>query len=154
MPGLDLLESLYVAAAFAFQAALIAHFAMRRWRFATAMRYGWVVYALAIPYATLSAIQLAAGRPWWLWLGGFLFAAWAAFGYLVEYVLRLEWRSPVRWPMFVPYVLLYLATSMLYWWPLAQLSRPLWFAMAALFAVSTWLNVRSHRRGADAIQAG
>jgi len=36
-------------------------------------------------------------------------------GYTVEYILRIGWRSPPRWPVFVPYVLLYLATAMLYW---------------------------------------
>ena len=154
MRDVDLLEGLFVGAAFLFQAVLIVHFAVRRRWFRTAVRYGWIVYALALPFAALSALQVAAGKTWWLWLGGFLYAAWAAFGYLVEYVLRLEWRSPIRWTIFVPYVLLYLATSMLYWWPLAQLSRPLWFMMTGLFVVSTWLNVRSHRRDPEAIAAG
>lgn len=153
MRDLDLLESMFVGAAFLFHGVLIAHFAVRRWRFETAIRYGWVVYALAIPFATLSAIELAAGKAWWLWLGGFLYAAWAAFGYLVEYVLRLEWRSPVRWAIFVPYVLLYLATSMLYWWPLARFGWLLWPVAATLFAVSTWLNARSHRRDAPVMPA-
>jgi hypothetical protein len=144
MRDIDLLEGLYIGAAFLFHVVLIVHFAMRGWRFAAAIRSGWLVYALAIPFAVLSTVQLADGRPWWLWLSGFLFAAWASFGYLVEYVMRLEWRSPVRWDIFIPYVGLYLATAMLYWWPLAQLSRPLWFVAAALFAVSTLLNVRSH----------
>ena len=150
MGDLDLLEGLYIGAAFLFHVVLIVHFVVRRRRFAAAIRFGWVVYVLAVPFAALSVVQLADGRPWWLWLGGFLYAAWAGFGCLVEYVLRLEWRSPIRWTIFVPYVLLYLATSMLFWWPLAQLSRPLWLAMAVVFAVSTWLNVRSHRRVTDA----
>ena len=153
MPGFDVLENLFVGAAFAFHAVLLAHFTARRWRFETAIRYGRVVYALAIPFAILSLIQLAVGNPWWLWLGGFLYAAWAVFGHLVEYVLRIEWRSPVRWAIFVPYVLLYLATSMLYWWPLARLSGPLWFMAAALFGVSTWLNVRSHHPDPNATPA-
>lgn len=52
----------------------------------------------------------------------------------------------IRWPIFGPYVLLYLASVMFYWWPLALVSRPLWYVGAATFLVSTSLNVTSHKR--------
>lgn len=150
MDGLDNYDRLYVAVALLFQIVLIIHFALRRWRFAFALRYGPAVYALSVPAALVSVVLLSGGRPWWLWLGGFLFLAWAAFGYMVEYVRRIEWRRPpIRWPVFGPYVLLYLATVMFYWWPLAQVSRPLWYVGAALFVASTVLNVASHS-GPDA----
>ena len=48
--------------------------------------------------------------------------------------------------VFGPHVLLYLATAMFYWWPLALVSRPLWYVQAFLFGVSTMLNITSHRR--------
>jgi hypothetical protein len=41
-------------------------------------------------------------------------------------------------------VLLYLATSMFYWWPLARLSWPLWFVFAGLYSVGVVLNIASH----------
>ncbi len=44
-----------------------------------------------------------------------------------------------------PYVFLYLATVMFYWWPLALVSKPLWYVYAFLFMISTILNVTSHR---------
>jgi hypothetical protein len=34
---------------------------------------------------------------------------------------------------------------MFYWWPLALISRPLWYIYAVLFIVSTVLNVSSHQ---------
>ena len=43
-----------------------------------------------------------------------------------------------------PYVFLYLGTVMFYWWPLALLSRPLWFVFAVLFVIGTILNLTSH----------
>jgi hypothetical protein len=33
---------------------------------------------------------------------------------------------------------------MFYWWPLAAIDRPLWFAYGALFLASTLLNLTSH----------
>ena len=152
MFGSDGWETLFVTSAFIFQIVLIVHFALRKWRFALAVRYGPIVYALSIPAAVVSALLLLAGKPWWLWLGGFIYLAWALYGYEVEYVRSIEWRSPIRWPIFGPYVFLYLATVMFYWWPLARVSKPLWYAYAVLFAVSTILNVASHKGTGDGTQ--
>ena len=105
---------------------------------------GWIVYALAIPALAVSIHLMRAGRPWFVWLAGFLYGAWAVFGYLVDVARPLEWRSPILWPVFLPYVLLYLSSLMFYWWPLATIRRPLWFVYAVLFLVSTVLNVSSH----------
>jgi hypothetical protein len=144
--GIDRLDILFVACAFLFQVILIIHFAVRKWRFPIAIRYGWIVYGLSIPAAAASILMLAGGKPWWLWLGGVLYLAWAGFGYAVEYIRRIEWRDPIRWPIFGPYLSLYLATVMFYWFPLARLSRALWYIGAALFIASTLLNVTSHSR--------
>ena len=149
MFGLDWPETLFVLMAFGLQLVLIMHFALRRWRFAAAIRLGPWVYALSLPATAVSLVLLIDGQPWWLWLGGFLFLVWAIFGYVVEYVRQIEWRTARRWSIFGPYVLLYLATVMFYWWPLARLYRPLWFVYAGLFLVSTALNVASHRPGKE-----
>jgi hypothetical protein len=42
-------------------------------------------------------------------------------------------------------VLLYLATVLFYWWPLAIIYKLLWVAQALLFVISTTLNVTSHK---------
>jgi hypothetical protein len=109
------------------------------------VRWGWIVYALGIPFAGLAVGLLVAGAPWWMWTGGLLYLAWAAFGYFVEYVRRIEWRSPIVWPVFVPYLVLYLATAMFYWWPLARIGWLPWLVATLLFVVATILNVTSHR---------
>ena len=150
MFNLDFLDTLYVLFAFLFQIVLIAHFAARRWAFDFALRYGPLVYTLALPAVVLSAAQIAAGKPWYLWLAGLLYAEWALFGYYVEYVAEIEWRSPIRWTVFIPYIGLYLATIMFYWWPLARLSEMLWYVYGALFLVATALNLASHRRSEGA----
>lgn len=144
MLGEAALLQLFVITAFVIQLVLIAHFALRRWAFAAAMRFGVFVYGLCIPAVIVSIALWIDGQPWYLWAAGLLYTAWAAFGYRVEYVLHINWRTPIRWPIFIPYVVLYLASIMFYWWPLATISRPLWFVYAALFVASAIFNVLSH----------
>jgi hypothetical protein len=143
---LDSYEVLYLGWALFFHVVLIVHFSLRKWFFDSyVMKYGWVVYALAGPAVVVSILIFSGGKPWSLWLGGVIYLLWATYGYVVEYVRRTEWRSPVRWGTLGPYVLLYLATVMFYWWPAALVSPPLWYVLAVLFVVSTILNVSSHR---------
>ena len=146
MFGADILETLFVISAFLFQVILIIHFALRKWRFALAMRYGWIVYLLGFPAAALSLFILLAGKSWYLWLSGFIYLVWAIYGYSVEYVRGIQWRSPINWSVLGPYLILYLATVMFYWWPLALIYKPLWYIYAVLFVTSTILNVTSHQR--------
>ena len=127
MDQLDALEMLFIAWGFLFQIILIVHFGLRKWRFKTAMKYGWVVYALGAVAAAFSLVFLSAGKPWWLWLGGFLYLAWAVFSYWVEYIRKIQWRKSVQSPIFWMYLFLYLATVMFYWWPIGMLYKPLWY---------------------------
>ena len=144
MTTMNRLDRLFVFAAFLIQVVLVIFFALRTRNLTAALRVGWIVYALAIPAVAVSILLMRAGRPWFVWLAGFLYGAWAVFGYLVDVARPLEWRSPILWPVFLPYVLLYLSSLMFYWWPLATIQRQLWFVYAVLFLVSTVLNVSSH----------
>jgi len=145
MTTFDNLDLLFVVWAFSFQVILIVHFALRKRFFESyTLKYGWIVYALAIPAAVISVILLTGGKSWSFWLGGFLFLLFAAYGYRVDYVQGIPWRNPLRPSIMFPYVTLYLTTIMFYWWPLGLLGRPLWIAYAALFVLSTILNVTSH----------
>jgi len=145
MSDLDKLDRLFVVWAFLLQIALVVHFALRKRFFESyTMKFGWIVYALCIPAVVISVFLLLGGKRWSFWLGGFLFLLFAAFGYWVDYVVRIQWRNPLRLSIMFPYVYLYLSTIMFYWWPLGLLSRPLWFAFAILFVIGTILNVISH----------
>jgi hypothetical protein len=139
------MDRLFIVISLVFHIILITHFASRKWRFDFALRYGWVVYILSIPAAVVSLILLLSSKPWYLWLGGFLYLVWAAFGYTIEYKKHIEWRNPIYWPVFGPYITLYLATAMFYWWPAAQVYKPGWYVIAVLFVISTILNVSSHQ---------
>jgi hypothetical protein len=152
MPDLDALDVLFAASALLFQIVLVVHFALRKWNFFLILRYGWIVYALSVPAAVVSLLLLLGGTTSSLWLGGFIYLVWAAYGYGVEYVRRIRWRNPIRWSILAPYVLLYLATVMFYWWPVGLVSRPLWYVCAVLFLVSTTLNITSHKGPEDGAQ--
>jgi hypothetical protein len=145
MINIDRWDRLYVAWAFFLQIVLIVHFALRKVYFESyTLKYGWIVYALCIPAAVISIFLLLNGKSWSFWLGGFLFLAYSAYGYWIDFVQKLSWRNPFSLPVGIPYVLLYLSTVMFYWWPLGQLSRPLWIVYAILFVIATILNVTSH----------
>ena len=144
MSGLDRFDNLFVVTAFFIQIVLLIFFALRKWMFETAMQVGWIVYALAVPALIISVLLLMNGKSWYFWLGGFLYTAWAILGYIVDVARPVAWRSPVYWPVFIPYVLLYLSTMMFYWFPIGNIYRPLWFVYAVLFVISTILNISSH----------
>lgn len=145
MQHLDNLDKLFVIWAFTFQIILILHFAVRKRFFESyTLKYGWLVYGLSIPAAIISLVLLLGGKSWSFWLGGFLFLFFAAYGYRIDYVKQIQWRNPLRKEIVFPYVSLYLATLMFYWWPLALLNRPLWYIFAVLFVIGTILNLRSH----------
>jgi hypothetical protein len=117
------------------------------------MRYGWIVYALGVSAVVVSILLLLGGKTWSLWIGGFIYLIWGIYGYTGEYAKGIHWWNPIHWPIFGPYVFLYLATIMFYWWPLGLVSRPLWYVYAVLFIVSTTLNVTSHKGSKDRSQS-
>jgi len=132
--NLDRLDKLFIVWAFLFQIILIVHFALRKPFFESyTIKFGWIVYALCIPAVVISIILLRGGKSWSFWLGGFLFLIFA-----------VPWRNPIQLSIAFPYVFLYLATVMFYWWPLWPLSRPLWFIYAILYVIATILNITSH----------
>ena len=143
--NLDKLDRLFVVWAFLFQIILIIHFALRKPFFDSyTIKFGWIVYALCIPAVVISIILLRGGKSWSFWLGGFLFLIYAVFGYWVDYVLQIPFRNPLQLSIAFPYVFLYLAAVMFYWWPLGLLSRRYWFVYAILFIIGTILNITSH----------
>ena len=145
MTKLDNLDKLFIGWAFLFQILLIAHFAIRKPLFESyTVKYGWMIYALCIPAVVISIVLIRGGKSWSFWLGGFLFLVYAVFGYWIDYVAQIQFRSPIRPSVMVPYVVLYLATVTFYWWPLGLLSRPMWLVYAILFVSATILNIASH----------
>jgi|WetSurMetagenome_2_1015567.scaffolds.fasta_scaffold12831_4 hypothetical protein len=153
MGGFNSLQILFIIVAFAFQVTLIVHFSLRRWRFDFAVRNGWIIYVLGLAAAGVSLWLLSKGMSWSFWLGGFIYLIWGIYGIWIEYIKKVQWRDPINWTVFVPYIILYLSASMFYWFPLALINKLLWYFFAVLFIASTYLNVTSHKRPQNEISA-
>jgi hypothetical protein len=108
------------------------------------MIYGWLIYALAIPAAVISILLMINGKDWTIWIGGFIFVLFAIYGFLVDYIFGVPFRAPFQAAIGIPYIILYLATVMFYWWPMWSMSRLLWSGYAILYIIATILNIRSH----------
>ena len=139
------LDGLFVFWAFFVQIVFIVHFAVRKVFFDSyTLKFGWIVYALCIPAIMISIILLQGGKSWFYWLGGFLFGVFAVFGFWVDYTARIQFRNPLHVSVLIPYVALYMAMMMFYWWPLYRLNRTLWGVYAVLYVIATILKVTSH----------
>jgi hypothetical protein len=145
MQNLDQLDLMFVVWAFLYQIVLIIHFSIRKRYFESyTMKYGWIVYALAIPGLFISVFLFVGGKSRSFWLGGLLLLVFSIYGYYIDYIKKIQWRKPLNKSIMFPYVFWYLATIMFYWWPLALISKPLWYVYAVLFVAATYLNVKSH----------
>jgi hypothetical protein len=140
----DLELTIFALYAIASQAILLAFFASRRWLPVVAGRFGWVAYAFGVLGLVVGAWLIASGAPWQLFAGPLLYAVWAAFGAWADLLRGVEWRQPIRWSMFGPYVTLYLAAQMFLWWPLWTYWRPGWLVYLVLFIANTSLNMVGH----------
>ena len=150
----DFLPTLFAGSALAIQTLLVLNFAARHWAPRQERRWGWIIYALGLPALGLSALFSLARQPWYHGLAYLLFAAWAAFGCVVDILRPVNWRTPPRWAIFGPYVALYLAAQFAFWIPLWNVGPGYWAAYTALYAVSTLLNISSHARPRQTVGVG
>ena len=143
MPAIP--ETAFIAFGLGSQAVLAAFFAARRWLPRLAERYGWLAYAvraktparhlvprrravLAAVYGPAPARQLG-----YLWQ-------------LSRSVAPVEWRSPPRLGLLVPYAALYFWAQMFLGGRSGTLQRGAWSAFLVLLAVNTVLNLSGHFR--------
>jgi hypothetical protein len=140
------LLSLYVAFAFISQALLLFNFAALLWKPDLQKKWGWIVYASGLIALPLGVLLLASHLPWYFGFACVLFAGWAFFGYSVDILRPVQWRKPIRWSIFLPYVFLYICAQFAFWIPLWFLWQGYWILYALLYAISTGLNISTHFR--------
>ena len=140
------LQILFVLFAFLVQVLLFINFAARNCKPSLERKYGWLVYALGILAVILGILFLLADQPWYITAAPFVYALWAGLGYYVDIVKQIEWRSPPRWSIFIPYVVLFIAAQFLFWVPLWYVDLPLWIIYGVLYFINLGLNIHSHRR--------
>lgn len=87
---------------------------------------GYVMIAFAVP-ATLALIAFGRARDGWLqWVGPAVYLAFVALMVVVDYVWPVEFRSPTRYDILVPYLLLFFGAILLMGLPMFCLDRRLW----------------------------
>lgn len=114
-----------------------AGFVSRIWTrsMATNHALGYVIMALALP-AVVALVAFVRARSTWLsWAGPAVFLAFVVLMVMVEHVVPIEFRSPPRPVVLVPYLVLFFGAILLMGLPMYSLDRRLWFVTAATAAL-------------------
>jgi hypothetical protein len=92
---------------------------------------GYVMIALAAP-ATLAIVAFAHARAGWpRWTGPAVYLAFVILMIAVDYVSPVEFRSPARYEILVPYLVLFFGAILLMGFPMFRLNRALWLVTVA-----------------------
>ncbi|HSJ53819.1 MAG TPA: hypothetical protein VLC52_08715 [Anaerolineae bacterium] len=92
---------------------------------------GGVIMALAVPAALALVALLRASAGWRQWAGPAVFLGFVALMIAVEYVWPVEFRSPARYGILVPYLLLFFGAILLMGLPMFRMDRRLWLVTLA-----------------------
>jgi hypothetical protein len=92
---------------------------------------GYVMIVLAAP-AALAMVALARSRAGWSqWIGPAVYLAFVVLMIAVDYFSPTEFRSPPRYSILVPYLVLFFGAILLMGLPMFRLNRGLWLATVA-----------------------
>ena len=142
----NIYDSMFVAFALISQVLFIFNFAAFKWKPRLQQQWGWIVYAAALIALPLGILFWITGQAWYFWLAFALYTIWAILGYIVDILRPINWRVPILWKVFLPYLILYLASQFAFWIPLWFIWVGYWIIYAVLYAINTALNVSTHFR--------
>jgi hypothetical protein len=92
---------------------------------------GYVMIVLAAP-ATLAIVAFAHARAGWLhWIGPVVYLAFVILMIAVDYVSPVELRSPPRYEILAPYLVLFFGAILLRGLSMFRLNRALWLVTVA-----------------------
>ena len=92
---------------------------------------GYGIIALALPAAVALGALLRARADALHWVGAAVFLAFVALMVAVEYLGRVEFRSPARYAILVPYLVLFFGGVLLMGLPMFRVDRRLWLVTVA-----------------------
>lgn len=96
---------------------------------------GRVIIAMAIPAMVALYAFVRASAGWRHWIGPSVFLAFVAMMIAVEYVWSVEFRSPMRYGILVPYLVLFFGSILLMGLPMFRMNRMLWLVTVATTAL-------------------
>ena len=108
-------------------------FLSRVWTGSMAINHllGQIMILLAIPAAVALVAFVRARAGWLHWAGPALYLVFVGLMIVVEYAWSVEFRSPVRPEILVPYLLLFFGSILLMGLPMFRLDRRLWLVTVA-----------------------
>jgi hypothetical protein len=92
---------------------------------------GYVIIALALPAALALIAFVRASAGWLHWTGPAIYLAFIAILIVVDYAWPVEFRSPRRPGILVPYLVLFFGAILLMGLPMFRLDRQLWLITVA-----------------------
>jgi len=92
---------------------------------------GYVMIVLAAPAALALVAFVRAGAGVAQWIGPAVYLAFVALMAVVDYVAPVEFRSPARYGILVPYLVLFFGGILLMGIPMYRMDRGLWLVTVA-----------------------
>jgi len=87
---------------------------------------GYGIIALGLP-AILAMVSFVRGHAGWRqWIGPAVFLLFLVLMILVEHIFMVEFRSPMRYDILVPYLVLFFGSIFLMGLPMFRMDRRLW----------------------------
>jgi hypothetical protein len=87
---------------------------------------GYVMIVLAMPSIVALIAFVRTGAGWLHWSGPAVFLTFIALMVFVDYAWTVEFRSPMRYDILVPYLVLFFGAILLMGLPMYCLNRQLW----------------------------
>jgi hypothetical protein len=87
---------------------------------------GYCMMALAIPSIVALIAFVRQGAGWFHWIGPATFVAFIVLMIAVDYAWPIEFRSPMRYDVLVPYLVLFFGSILLMGLPMFSMNRQLW----------------------------
>ena len=107
--------------------------------------YGFMILAIPAVVALVAFIRARASWPQWIALAVFL--AFLALMIAVEYIWPVEFRSPARYEILVPYLVLFFGSILLMGLPMFRMDRRLWLVTLATSILLLTSMVMAMRKG-------
>lgn len=108
---------------------------------------GYGIMALAIPAVIALVAFTRARADWRQWIGLAVFLAFIVLMITVEYIWPVEFRSPPRYEVLVPYLVLFFGAILLMGLPMFRMDRRLWLVTVATTILLITSMVMAMRKG-------
>ncbi len=92
---------------------------------------GYAIIALSLPAGIALIALIQAKADWRQWIGLVVFLAFVVIMVCIEYLWPVEFRTPMRVEILVPYLLLFFGAILLMGLPMFRLNRQLWLVTVA-----------------------